>query len=123
MTSFLLRHPFYPYSGTRQSRAEHDQRYPLAEGSDGAAAKQAIETQWLPGPSRTSKPQMIFISAVSTRTARIYWGAWRSSRRLCVDDPRIDGAGGQRHSQRRIVSMLEGGYKSIRPRAQAPWRT
>ena len=35
---------------------------PLAAGSDGAAAKKAVESEWLPALERF-KPEMIFISA------------------------------------------------------------
>jgi len=77
MASFF-QHPFYPYSGTANP-APNMINVPLAAGSGGAAAKNAIETQWLPA-LENFKPEMIFISAGSMRTARIYWAAWRSSR-------------------------------------------
>src|SRR5271156_865526 len=60
MASFF-QHPFYPYSGTA-SPAPNMLNVPLAEGSGGAAAKQAIEAQWLPA-LENFKPQMIIISA------------------------------------------------------------
>ena len=60
MASFF-QHPFYPYSGTANP-APNMINVPLAAGSDGAAAKKAVETQWLPA-LESFKPQMIFISA------------------------------------------------------------
>src|SRR6202167_5796426 len=46
MASFF-QHPFYPYSGT-VNPAPNMINVPLAEGSGGAAARQAIEAKWLP---------------------------------------------------------------------------
>ena len=60
MASFF-QHPFYPYSGT-VNPAPNMINVPMAAGSGGAAAKQAVETQWLPA-LENFKPQMIFISA------------------------------------------------------------
>jgi acetoin utilization deacetylase AcuC-like enzyme len=82
---------------------------PLDAGSGGAAAKKALETHWLPALERF-KPQMIFISAGFDAHKEDLLGgmalveadyAWmtRELKRLA-----------SRHSQGRIVSMLEGGY-------------
>jgi len=82
---------------------------PLAEGSGGAAARQAVETQWLPA-LENFKPQMILISAGFDAHREDLLGgmalveadyAWitRELMGLAV-----------RHSHGRIVSMLEGGY-------------
>ena len=60
MASFF-QHPFYPYSGT-VNPAPNMINVPLAAGSGGAAAKKAVESQWLPA-LENFKPQMIFISA------------------------------------------------------------
>src|ERR1700730_2117264 len=60
MASFF-QHPFYPYSGT-STPAPNMINVPLAAGSGGAAAKKAVETQWVPA-LENFKPQMIFISS------------------------------------------------------------
>jgi acetoin utilization deacetylase AcuC-like enzyme len=107
MASFF-QHPFYPYSGTANP-APNMINVPLAAGSDGAAAKQALETQWLPA-LESFKPQMIFISAGFDAHREDLLGgmalieadyAWmtRELKELAA-----------RHSEGRIVSMLEGGY-------------
>jgi acetoin utilization deacetylase AcuC-like enzyme len=82
---------------------------PLAEGSGGAAAKQAIEAQWLPA-LEDFKPQMIIISAGFDAHREDLLGgmalveadyAWITRELMAV---------AARHSQQRVVSMLEGGY-------------
>ncbi len=82
---------------------------PLAAGSDGAAARKVIEAQWLPA-LEAFKPQMIFISAGFDAHREDLLGgmalveadyAWMTAAMMTL-------AG--RHSHRRIVSMLEGGY-------------
>jgi acetoin utilization deacetylase AcuC-like enzyme len=107
MASFF-QHPFYPYSGT-VNPAPNMINVPLAAGSGGAAAKQAIEAQWLPA-LENFKPQMILISAgfdahhedLVGRVALVEAAyAWEQREFVAV---------AARHSQKRMVSMLEGGY-------------
>src|SRR5580700_2900920 len=107
MASFF-QHPFYPYSGTANP-APNMINVPLAEGSDGAAAKKAVETAWLPALEKF-KPEMILISAGFDAHREDLLGgmalvegdyAWITGELMAV---------AARHSQRRIVSMLEGGY-------------
>src|ERR1700734_473421 len=107
MASFF-QHPFYPYSGTANP-APNMINVPLAEGSDGAAAKKAIESQWLPA-LESFKPQMIFISAGFDAHREDLLGgmalveadyAWITRELMAL---------AARHSKSRIVSMLEGGY-------------
>ena len=107
MASFF-QHPFYPYSGT-VNPASNMINVPLAEGSDGAAAKKAIETQWMPA-LESFKPEMIFISAGFDAHREDLLGgmalveadyAWITRELMAL---------AERHSQKRIVSMLEGGY-------------
>jgi acetoin utilization deacetylase AcuC-like enzyme len=107
MASFF-QHPFYPYSGTN-SPAPNMINVPLPAGSDGAAAKKAVETQWLPA-LETFKPEMIFISAGFDAHREDLLGgmalveddyAWMTGELMAL---------AARHSQQRIVSMLEGGY-------------
>jgi acetoin utilization deacetylase AcuC-like enzyme len=107
MTSFF-QHPFYPYSGTANP-APNMINVPLAEGSGGAAAKKAVETQWLPALDEF-KPQMIFISAGFDAHREDLLGGMA----LVEEDyewitEQLKGVAA-RHAQGRIVSMLEGGY-------------
>src|SRR6202522_2477981 len=107
MASFF-QHPFYPYSGTA-SPAPNMINVPLAAGSGGAAARKAVEREWLPA-LETFKPQMILISAGFDAHREDLLGGmalieadyvWITREMMAVAD---------RHSQRRVVSMLEGGY-------------
>ena len=107
MTSFF-QHPFYPYSGTADP-APNMINVPLAEGSGGAAVKQAVETHWLPA-LEDFEPQMIFISAGFDAHREDLLGGMA----LVEEDyswiTRELMALAARHSQGRIVSLLEGGY-------------
>ena len=107
MASFF-QHPFYPYSGT-VNPAPNMINIPLAEGSGGAAARKAVETSWLPA-LENFKPEMIFISAGFDAHREDLLGGMA----LVEDDyvwmTRVLMALAARHSQQRIVSMLEGGY-------------
>jgi acetoin utilization deacetylase AcuC-like enzyme len=107
MASFF-QHPFYPYSGT-SNPAPNMINVPLAAGSGGAAAREALEKHWLPA-LEGFKPQMIFISAGFDAHKEDLLGgmalveadyAWMTQELLKV---------AARHSQGRVVSMLEGGY-------------
>jgi acetoin utilization deacetylase AcuC-like enzyme len=107
MASFF-QHPFYPYSGTANP-APNMINIPLAAGSGGAAAKKAIESEWLPA-LESFKPEMIFNSAgFDAHREDVLGGmalveddyAWMTRELMVL---------AARHSQKRIVSMLEGGY-------------
>ena len=107
MASFF-QHPFYPYSGT-SNPAPNMVNVPLAAGSGGAAAKEAFDKHWLPA-LENFKPQMIFISAGFDAHKEDLLGgmalveadyAWMTRELTQV---------AARHSQGRVVSMLEGGY-------------
>jgi len=107
MASFF-QHPFYPYSGT-VNPAPNMVNVPLAAGSDGVAARQALENEWLPA-LQEFKPQMLFISAGFDAHKEDLLGgmalveadyAWLTEQLMAV---------AERHANKRIVSMLEGGY-------------
>jgi len=107
MASFF-QHPFYPYSGT-ESPAPNMINVPLAVGSGGAAARKAVQEQWLPA-LEDFKPEMILISAGFDAHRDDPLGglelleadyAWMTRKLMAL---------AARHSQKRIVSMLEGGY-------------
>jgi acetoin utilization deacetylase AcuC-like enzyme len=107
MASFF-QHPFYPYSGTANP-APNMINIPLPAGSGGAAAKKAIESEWLPA-LESFRPEMIFISAGFDAHRDDLLGGMA----LVEDDyawitRELMGLAA-RHSQKRIVSMLEGGY-------------
>jgi acetoin utilization deacetylase AcuC-like enzyme len=107
MASFF-QHPFYPYSGT-ENPASNMINIPLAAGSDGAAVRTAIEEEWMPALDEF-KPQLILISAGFDAHREDSLGGmalveadyhWITTELMAV---------AARHSQNRIVSMLEGGY-------------
>jgi len=107
MASFF-QHPFYPYSGT-VSAAPNMVNVPLAEGSGGTAVRAAVEQEWLPALDRF-RPQMIFVSAGFDAHREDLLGGmslveddyvWLTDQLLGV---------ARRHSDGRLVSMLEGGY-------------
>jgi acetoin utilization deacetylase AcuC-like enzyme len=107
MASFF-QHPFYPYSGTI-SPAPNMVNVPLAAGSGGAAARQALESEWLPALEEF-KPQMLFISAGFDAHKEDLLGGmalveadyeWLTRQLMGV---------AERHADQRVVSMLEGGY-------------
>ena len=107
MVSFF-QHPFYPGSGT-EDPAPNMVNVPLAAGSDGRAARRALEDQWLPALQKF-KPQMVLISAGFDAHREDLLGGlalveqdyeWMTRELLAV---------AREHSDNRIVSMLEGGY-------------
>jgi acetoin utilization deacetylase AcuC-like enzyme len=107
MTSFF-QHPFYPYSGT-QSPAPNMINVPLAEGSGGDVVRSAVEAHWLPALEQF-KPQMIFISAGFDAHREDLLGGMALVEADYVWLTRELMGLAARHSQGRIVSMLEGGY-------------
>jgi acetoin utilization deacetylase AcuC-like enzyme len=107
MVSFF-QHPFYPGSGT-EDPAPNMINIPLAAGSDGRAARRAVEDQWLPALQKF-KPQMVLISAGFDAHREDLLGGlalveedyeWMTRELLAV---------ARQYSDNRIVSMLEGGY-------------
>ena len=107
MASFF-QHPFYPYSGTEHP-APNMINIPLAAGSGAAAAKRAVSSEWLPALEQF-RPQMLFISAGFDAHREDLLGgmalededyAWMTRELMAV---------AEKHAEKRIVSMLEGGY-------------
>jgi acetoin utilization deacetylase AcuC-like enzyme len=104
----IFQHPFYPYSGT-DAPASNMANVPLAAGSGGEQLRAAVEKVWLPALD-AHRPQMIFISAgfdahVEDDMAMLRFTeadyAWVTAQIKAL---------AERHSQGRIVSVLEGGY-------------
>ena len=104
----FFQHPFYPYSGTANP-APNMINVPLAAGSGGDAVRQAVLTQWMPALENFA-PQIILISAGFDAHREDLLGgmalveadyAWLTRELMAL---------AARHSQNRVVSMLEGGY-------------
>jgi acetoin utilization deacetylase AcuC-like enzyme len=104
----FFQHPFYPYSGA-ENAASNMINVPLAAGSNGAAARRAVEEQWLPALQRF-KPQMIFISAGFDAHRDDLLGGMALVESDYVWITKSMMAVAERHSQNRVISMLEGGY-------------
>jgi acetoin utilization deacetylase AcuC-like enzyme len=107
MASFF-QHPFYPYSGT-SNPAPNMVNVPMSAGSGGAAVRKAVAQHWLPA-LHDFKPQMIFISAGFDAHKEDLLGGmalieadyeWMTQELMAV---------AEKHANKRIVSMLEGGY-------------
>ena len=107
MVSFF-QHPFYPGSGT-EDPAPNMINIPLPAGSDGRAARAAMQNKWLPALQKF-KPQMVLISAGFDAHREDLLGglalveedyAWMTRELIAL---------ARQHSDNRIVSMLEGGY-------------
>ena len=107
MVSFF-QHPFYPYGGA-QSHAANLVNLPVPAYTRGMDIRELIEMMWMPR-LEAHKPEMIFISAGFDAHKEDDLGqlgltesdfAWITQR--------IKDVAG-RHSKKRIVSCLEGGY-------------
>ena len=104
----LFQHPFYPGSGVKPLGSNMI-NIPLAAGSDGAAARQVAQEKWFPALEKFA-PQLILISAGFDAHRDDLLGGlglveddyvWMTEELMAL---------AARHSQGRIVSMLEGGY-------------
>lgn len=108
MLCSTFRHPYYPYVGA-ESGNEHIINVPLAAGSTGAEFGAAVSEKWMPALEQF-KPQMLFISAgfdahrdddmggLALREADYVW-VTTQLKMLAA-----------KHAERRVVSVLEGGY-------------
>ena len=103
-----FQHPFYP-GGYRDNVADQRVNVPLDSGCNSADFRGAITDTWLPA-LESFKPQMIFISAgfdahmedpLASLSLQDNDFVWITQKIMDVAD---------RHSDGRIVSMLEGGY-------------
>ena len=108
MMAGFFQHPFYPGTGT-DNPAPNMFNVPLAAGSNGAAARRALQQQWLPA-LEAFRPQLILISAGFDAHREDLLGGlslveadyeWMTRELMGV---------AERHAEGRIVSMLEGGY-------------
>lgn len=103
-----FQHPFFPYCGA-DAPAANMLNVPLAAGTDGEEFRMVVSDVWLPR-LREFKPEMIFISAGFDAHYEDEMGnmkllekdfAWVTEQIKRVADE---------CAQKRIVSMLEGGY-------------
>jgi len=101
-------YPLYPYSNTQTVPGQLI-NVPLNAGASGTEFRTAVEKEWLP-ELEAFKPQFIFISAGFDAHWKDDIGqlqftetdyAWVTKKMMKVAD---------RYSEKRIVSMLEGGY-------------
>jgi acetoin utilization deacetylase AcuC-like enzyme len=107
MVSFY-QHPYYPHGGS-QSSADNLVNVPVPAYTKGMAIRELVDMLWIPR-LEAHKPELIFISAGfdahredDLAQLGLVEGdyAWITERLMQV---------AQRHSKRRIVSCLEGGY-------------
>ncbi|MGB6055143.1 MAG: histone deacetylase family protein, partial [Burkholderiaceae bacterium] len=107
MVSFF-QHPFYPYSGSGEQRA-NAVNVPVPAYSDGAVVRRLVTERWLPA-LHAQRPQMIFISAGFDAHREDEMAqmklveddyAWITEQVMAV---------AQQYAHGRIVSCLEGGY-------------
>ena len=104
----IFQHPFYPYSGADKP-ADNMCNVPLAAGSGGEEFRDAVSQVWLPR-LREFKPQMILISAGFDAHYEDDMGGLKLLEKdyfWCTEELRKFAA---EHCNKRIVSMLEGGY-------------
>jgi acetoin utilization deacetylase AcuC-like enzyme len=107
MTGFF-QHPFYPYSGTT-SPAANMVNVPLAAGAGGAEVRRAVTQDWLPA-LEGFRPQMLLISAGFDAHREDLLGGMALEESDYVWITRELMAVADKYAEKRIVSMLEGGY-------------
>ena len=108
MLCSTFQHPFYPYCGADTS-SEHIINVPLPAGTAGAAYREAFSTRIMPR-LEAFRPQMLLFSAgfdAHREDDMAQFGlveadySWITQQVMDV---------AARHAERRIVSLLEGGY-------------
>jgi acetoin utilization deacetylase AcuC-like enzyme len=109
MLCSTFQHPFYPNSGA-DSGNEHIINVPLAAGAGGGEFRAAVTEHWLP-TLEAFRPEMIFISAGFDAHRDDDMSMLRLSEPdyawVTAELKRI----AEQYAQRRIVSVLEGGYE------------
>jgi acetoin utilization deacetylase AcuC-like enzyme len=109
MLCSTFRHPYYPYYGTDTGNA-HIINVPLVAGTSGDEFRAAVSEYWLPALDKF-QPQLLLISAGFDAHIDDDMGglALRDVDYVWVTEQLKQLAA--RHAQRRIVSVLEGGYE------------
>ena len=109
MLCSTFQHPFYPDSGA-DSGNEHIINVPLAAGAGSGEFRAAVTEHWLPA-LEAFRPEMIFISAGFDAHRDDDMSMLRLSEPdyawVTAELKRI----AEQYAQRRIVSVLEGGYE------------
>src|ERR1041385_5611567 len=104
----IFQHPFYPYSGT-EDPAPNMHNVPLAAGSGGQELRRAVQEVWLPALEEF-RPELVLFSAgfdahLEDDMAMLRFTdgdyQWVTEQVAGI---------GARHSEGRMVSLLEGGY-------------
>ena len=103
-----FQHPFYPYSGT-DSPAANMVNVPLAAGAGSSAFREAVNKEWLPALEEFG-PQLVLFSAGFDAHAEDDMAMLRLADADYAWVTEQVKALAERHSQGRIVSVLEGGY-------------
>ncbi len=108
MLCSTFRHPYYPYCGV-DSANDHIINVPLAAGASGADFRAAVTQHWLPALA-AFEPQLLLMSAGFDAHREDDMGGLqlREADYVWVSEQLKTLAA--RHCQRRIVSVLEGGY-------------
>ena len=108
MLCSTFQHPYYPYCGA-DSGNDHIINVPLPARTAGDGFRAAVMEHWLPALERF-QPEMLFISAGFDGHREDDMGnfALREADYVWVTEQLKELAA--RHAQRRIVSVLEGGY-------------
>jgi len=108
MLCSTFRHPYYPYCGA-DSGNDHIINVPLPAGTSGEEFRAAVTDRWLPALERF-QPQMLFFSAGFDAHREDDMGGFglREADYVWVTEQIKELAA--RHANRRIVSVLEGGY-------------
>ncbi|MFA7243138.1 MAG: histone deacetylase family protein [Sulfuricellaceae bacterium] len=108
MLCSTFQHPYYPGCGAHSGN-DHIINVPLPAGTDGAAFRAAVEKRWLPALERF-QPEMLFISAGFDA----HWEDDMAQFKLKEADYTWVTAElkkiAAKYAQKRIVSVLEGGY-------------
>jgi acetoin utilization deacetylase AcuC-like enzyme len=104
----IFQHPFYPYSGT-ENPAPNMVNVPLSAGSGGEEFRAAVNDAWLPA-LRNFKPELIVISAGFDAHYEDDMGSMKLFEKdySWVTGELVRVAA--EFANKRIVSMLEGGY-------------
>ena len=109
MLCSTFQHPFYPYCGA-DSGNEHIINVPLAAGSGGEEFRAAVTRHWLPALERF-QPELLLISAGfdAHRDDDMAMLRLTEADYIWVTETLKHVA--EKYAQRRIVSVLEGGYE------------
>ena len=108
MMASIFQHPFYPYSGTDNPPA-HMINVPVPAGTRGELFRQIVAEQWVPA-LRNHWPQMLFISAGFDAHYEDDMGSLGLVEADYVWATQQLKAVAEECCQKRIVSILEGGY-------------